>query len=57
MKVFNFFLTLKYEYTIMKVEENQKGSELKWTHMLLVCDDDINLLGKQNIINKNKETL
>jgi hypothetical protein len=52
--LFNFPL----EYTIMKVKENQVGLKLNWTHQLLVCADDVNLLGDNiGTIIKNTETL
>jgi hypothetical protein len=54
--LFNFAL----EYAIRKVQENQVGLKINWTHQLLAYADDVNLLG-DNIdttsIKKNKETL
>jgi hypothetical protein len=44
--LFNFVL----EYAMRKVQENQVGLKLYWTHQLLAYADDDNLLG-DNITN------
>jgi hypothetical protein len=46
------------EYAIKKVQKNQVGLKLNWTHQLLVYADDVNLLGDTiDIREKNTEYL
>jgi hypothetical protein len=43
------------DYTIRKVQENQKGFELTWIHQFMVY---VNLMGKNiNTLNKNTDAL
>jgi hypothetical protein len=46
------------EYAIRKVQKNQVGLKLNWTHQLLAYADSVNLLGDNiDTIKKNTEYL
>jgi hypothetical protein len=50
--------TFDLEYAVRKVRKNEVCLEFKWSYDLLICADDINLLGCNiNNIEENTETL
>jgi hypothetical protein len=52
--IYNFAL----EYAIRRIQVNQERLKVNGTHQLLVCADDLNILGRSiHTIKKNTEVL
>jgi len=51
-------ISFSLEYVIRRLQVNQNGLKLNGTHQLLVCADDVNVLGGSvQTIMKNTESL
>jgi hypothetical protein len=54
----SLLVNIAKEYAIKRVQVNQGGLKLNGTYQLLVCSDNVNILGGSvHTVKKNRETL